>query len=133
MAQGNGSAYSALKASLYLTVAILSVVIFSSTGADAAGATYVVGGPAGWTFNTDSWPKGKQFAAGDFLVFNYSPDVHNVVAVDRAGYIKCSAPPRARVFKSGRDKVKLVKGQNYFICSIAGHCDSGMKIAINAV
>jgi hypothetical protein len=25
-----------------------------------------------------------------------------------------------------------VKGQNFFICSFAGHCQSGMKIAVNA-
>ncbi|CAM8877744.1 unnamed protein product [Rhodiola kirilowii] len=130
MAQGSGSA--AQKVSVYLLAMALCAVLYASTGAQAAGATYVVGGPGGWTFNTDSWPKGKRFAAGDFLVFNYNPAVHNVVPVNRAGYSRCSAPPRARAFASGKDKIKLMKGQNYFICSIAGHCDSGMKIVINA-
>jgi len=30
-------------------------------------ATYTVGDSSGWTFNTDTWPKGKRFRAGDVL------------------------------------------------------------------
>lgn len=30
-------------------------------------ATYKVGESGGWSFNTDSWPNGKQFRAGDVL------------------------------------------------------------------
>ncbi|XP_061365808.1 basic blue protein-like [Gastrolobium bilobum] len=99
----------------------------------AHAATYTVGDANGWTFNTLSWPKGKRFRAGDTLVFNYSPGTHNVVAVDKAGYNTCNTPKGARVYNSGSDQIKLVKGQNYFICNFAGHCESGTKIAINAV
>lgn len=66
------------------------------------------------------------------VVFNYDATVHNVVAVNRGGYSSCTAPARAKVLTTGSDNIKLVKGQNYFICSIAGHCQSGMKIAITA-
>uniref|UniRef100_A0A7N0UUI2 Basic blue protein n=1 Tax=Kalanchoe fedtschenkoi TaxID=63787 RepID=A0A7N0UUI2_KALFE len=128
MAQGSGSA--GQKASVYLLAMVLCIMLFASSGTQAA--TYVVGGPAGWTFNTNSWPNGKRFRAGDVLIFNYDPKMHNVVLVDRAGYSRCTTPRGARVLQSGKDKIKLGKGQNYFICSIPGHCDSGMKIAITA-
>lgn len=30
-------------------------------------ASYTVGDSRGWSFNTDKWPSGKQFRAGDVL------------------------------------------------------------------
>ncbi|CAK7346859.1 unnamed protein product [Dovyalis caffra] len=95
-------------------------------------ATYTVGGSGGWTFNVDSWPKGKSFKVGDTIVFNYDRTIHNVVAVNSGGYTGCTTLAGAKVHKSGQDQIKLVKGQNFFICNVAGHCESGMKIAINA-
>ncbi|EEF33768.1 Basic blue protein, putative [Ricinus communis] len=65
-------------------------------------------------------------------IFNYSPAAHNVVAVNRVGYDSCTGP-KGKVYRSGKDRIKLVKGQNFFICSFAGHCQAGMKIAINAL
>uniref|UniRef100_A0A6N2MMF1 Phytocyanin domain-containing protein n=1 Tax=Salix viminalis TaxID=40686 RepID=A0A6N2MMF1_SALVM len=65
-------------------------------------------------------------------VFTYDPTIHNVVAVNRGGYSSCITPAGARVYKSGNDQIKLSKGQNFFICNVAEHCESGMKIAINA-
>ena len=62
-------------------------------------------------------------------MFNYNPSVHNVVAVSAAGYSRCSAP---RVYTSWKDRITLGRGTNYFICSFAGHCQSGMKIAVTA-
>ncbi|RDX95652.1 Basic blue protein, partial [Mucuna pruriens] len=91
-------------------------------------ATYTVGGTGGWTFNTVGWPSGKRFRA----VFNYNPAIHNVVVVNKAGYNTCKTPIGAKVYRSGKDQIKIVKGQNYFICNYVGHCESGMKIAINA-
>ncbi|KAE8727216.1 Basic blue protein [Hibiscus syriacus] len=92
-------------------------------------ATFTVGDSSGWTLNAVGWTKGKRFRAGDTLVFNYNPSIHNVVAVNRAGYSSCKAPKGAKVFSSGKDQIKLRKGQNFFICSSVGHCQSGMKIA----
>ncbi|XP_022942619.1 basic blue protein-like [Cucurbita moschata] len=123
MAQGRGSA------AMGAVMVCLLVLQFSAM---AHAAVYTVGGAQGWTFNVASWPKGKRFRAGDTLVFNYSPAAHNVVAVSRVGYSGCVAPTGSKVFGTGTDQIKLVKGQNYFICSLPGHCQSGMKIAINA-
>ncbi|XVE67344.1 hypothetical protein DITRI_Ditri08aG0153000 [Diplodiscus trichospermus] len=84
----------------------------------AQAATYTVGGSSGWTFNA--------------AVFKYNPSIHNVVAVNRTGYNSCASTKGAKVFRSGKDQIKLAKGQNFFICSIAGHCQAGMKLAVNA-
>ncbi|KAG2410397.1 hypothetical protein LR48_Vigan564s002800 [Vigna angularis] len=123
MALGRGSA----------VVLSLSLCFFLLHSHMAHAATYTVGGSNRWTFNTVGWPKGKRFRAGDTLVFKYSPAVHNVVAVNRAGYDGCSTPKGSKVYRSGNDQIRLAKGQNFFICNFAGHCESGMKISVNAV
>ncbi|NP_001265957.1 basic blue protein-like precursor [Cicer arietinum] len=122
MALGRGSA---------LVVLLVCFLVIHSELAQAA--IYTVGGAGGWTFNTIAWPNGKNFKAGDTLVFNYSPGAHNVVAVSKAGYGSCKTPRGAKVYRSGKDQIRLARGQNYFICNYVGHCESGMKIAINAV
>ncbi|KAI4296268.1 hypothetical protein L6164_036241 [Bauhinia variegata] len=122
MAMGRGSAV--------VAVVLLLCLVLGSEMAQAA--TYTVGGAGGWTFNTVAWPNGKRFKAGDTLVFNYAPGAHNVVAVNKAGYNSCKTPRGAKVFKSGKDQIKLARGQNYFICNFPGHCESAMKIAVNA-
>ncbi|MED6218401.1 hypothetical protein PIB30_026364 [Stylosanthes scabra] len=95
-------------------------------------ATYKVGDAAGWSFHVDNWPNGKHFVAGDTLVFSYAVGAHNVVLVNQAGYDGCSTPPGSAVHTSGNDQIQLVKGMNYFICNFPGHCEGGMKIAVNA-
>lgn len=69
----------------------------------------------------------------DRAVFNYTPEVHNVVRVNEYGYNSCVALGGSKFYESGADRITLAKGPNYFICSIPGHCNSGMmKIALNA-
>lgn len=68
-----------------------------------------------------------------FAEFNYDPRVHNVVAVDEIGYSSCTAPRGAKVFDSGMDEIKLSRGHNFFICTLPGHCQAGMKIAITTL
>ncbi|KAM7474634.1 hypothetical protein LguiB_021877 [Lonicera macranthoides] len=123
MAKGRGSA----------VVAAMVVCLLVLRFETARAAPHTVGGTRGWTFNTVDWPKGQTFKTGDTLVFNYNPTYHNVVAVDYAGYNNCKTPKGAKIYKSGKDQIKLVKGKNFFICNFPGHCESGMKIAINAV
>ncbi|KAB5513814.1 hypothetical protein DKX38_027720 [Salix brachista] len=126
MVQGRGSADLVV-----VNMAAVLLCLMVLTGHVHA-ATYTVGGSGGWTLDVDRWPKGKRFKAGDTLVFTYDPTIHNVVAVNRGGYSSCITPAGARVYKSGNDQIKLSKGQNFFICNVAEHCESGMKIAINA-
>ncbi|GAB4847821.1 hypothetical protein Ancab_039826 [Ancistrocladus abbreviatus] len=120
-AKGRGSAIAVL-------VMLLVVLQYEMSSA----ATYTVGGAGGWTFNVVGWPKGKSFRAGDVLVFNYNPAVHNVVVVSKVGYDTCTTPPGARKYQTGKDQIKLAKGPNYFICSFPGHCQGAMKIAVIA-
>ncbi|KAK9902307.1 hypothetical protein M0R45_001754 [Rubus argutus] len=123
MVMGRGSATVVLVAFV--------LVVLSSEWADAA--TYTVGDNRGWTFNVAGWSRGKTFRAGDILVFNYTSAAHNVVAVNKVGYQKCSTTPgNAKVFQTGKDSIRLARGQNFFICNIPGHCQSGMKVAITA-
>ena len=59
--EGRGSAGRAM---VIFMVALGCLLIHSNR---VHGATYTVGGSAGWTFNTVSWPKGKSLKAGDVL------------------------------------------------------------------
>ena len=64
-------------------------------------------------------------------VFNYDPLLHNIAVVDIDGYNSCSASPSSEVCSTGNDAIKPSKGRTYFICSIPGHCDGGLKIAVD--
>ncbi|XP_028800980.1 basic blue protein [Neltuma alba] len=121
MAMGRGGA---------IVSALLLLFCFTEM---AQAATFTVGDGGGWTFNTQRWPQGKTFRAGDTLVFNYRPGTHNVAVVNKAGYDACKTPSGSKVFTSGKDQIKLVRGQNYFICNYPGHCESAMKIAVKAL
>ncbi|XP_043717571.1 basic blue protein-like [Telopea speciosissima] len=94
--------------------------------------SYVVGDMKGWTFFVDSWPKGKRFRAGDVLVFKYLPTAHNVVKVNHLGYRTCTVPRGSYITRTGNDHIRLVKGNNYFICNLPGHCVNAMRIAVYA-
>ncbi|KAG8500249.1 hypothetical protein CXB51_004460 [Gossypium anomalum] len=126
MAQARGGAIAVAAAA----AAVLCLLLSHFELAQAT--TYTVGGTGGWAINVAGWTKDKRFKAGDTLVFKYNPSIHNVVAVNRAGYSSCTTPKGAKVYQSGKDQIKLVKGQNYFICNYAGHCQAGMKIAVTA-
>lgn len=65
--------------------------------------------------------------------FLYSSEAtHNVVMVDAASYAACTVPSNAPTLTSGDDRVTLGQaGQWLFICGIEGHCQSGMKLAVN--
>ncbi|KAJ0113454.1 hypothetical protein Patl1_01608 [Pistacia atlantica] len=124
--QGRCSAKSMLVATTFVLLVSLQ---FRSAGA----TTFTVGDTSGWTFSfNQNWTNGKKFKAGDILVFNYDPSLHNVVVVDENGYNSCSSSPSSKTYATGKDKVKLSKGRNYFICGIPGHCDGGLKIAVDA-
>ncbi|KFK33466.1 hypothetical protein AALP_AA5G016800 [Arabis alpina] len=130
MATGRGSASWSVRAIVALMA--VSVLLLQADYVQAA-KTYTVGDSRGWAFNTVGWPRGKQFKAGDVLVFNYSPSFHNLVVVNSEGYKKCVTPALAKKYTSGKDRITLSKGQHFFICDFPGHCESDMKIAVTAV
>uniref|UniRef100_A0A1D1Z6Y7 Plantacyanin n=1 Tax=Anthurium amnicola TaxID=1678845 RepID=A0A1D1Z6Y7_9ARAE len=122
MGQGRGSA----GAVVLLGLVMLCFVVQSEA------AVYVVGGNAGWTFNTVGWTRGKRFRPGDQLIFRYNPSVHNLVQVSGPAYGACQAPRGSKFYTSGNDRITLGRGTSYFICSFVGHCQSAMKIAVTA-
>ncbi|KAK1266684.1 hypothetical protein QJS04_geneDACA015256 [Acorus gramineus] len=114
---------------------LMLLVLCSSSIAAVAKKTHVVGDSQGWGFSVSysEWANGRPFSAGDVLLFNYASGVHNVVSVGPAGYRGCKGPVNpSGASSSGNDRFTLKKGPNYFICSVPGHCDAGMKIQINA-
>ncbi|XP_039125426.1 basic blue protein-like [Dioscorea cayenensis subsp. rotundata] len=115
-----------------VTLIVMLVIIWSPI--ESYAASHVVGDNQGWGFSVSysDWAKGKSFASGDTLVFNYQPGLHNVVLVTAAGYKNCKAPGAAEAATSGNDNLTLKKGANYFICSIPGHCSAGMKLQVVA-
>ncbi|KAG7558549.1 Phytocyanin domain [Arabidopsis thaliana x Arabidopsis arenosa] len=129
MAKGRGSASWSARA--IVTLMVVSVLLLQADYVQAA--TYTVGDSGVWTYNAVGWPKGKNFRAGDVLVFNYNPRMHNVVKVDSGSYNNCQTPAGAKTYTSGNDRITLSKGQNFFICNFPGHCENAMKIAVTAV
>jgi hypothetical protein len=66
--------------------------------------------------------------------FTYSPELHDVVEVSKAGYDACSSANNISASRTGNDVVALTApGTRYFLCGLTGHCDSGMKIRIDVV
>ncbi|ERM94117.1 hypothetical protein AMTRI_Chr04g251240 [Amborella trichopoda] len=122
MAQGRSGA---------MGLVALVLVVFGLLELSTA-TTYTVGDSGGWIFGVSDWPNGKNFLAGDVLVFQYSAVHHNVVAVNADGYNSCSVPPGSTTYTSGNDSITLQKGANFFLCGFPGHCSGGMKIQANA-
>ncbi|KAL2937334.1 Basic blue protein [Bienertia sinuspersici] len=126
MAQGSSNS---ARLALCLGVGIFCLLTLTKP---ILGAQFTVGDAAGWTFNVNNWPNGKSFKAGDVLEFDYDKSQHNVVEVSQDNYGSCKVSSGAKYYNSGKDQITLTKGQSFFICSFHGHCESGMKIAINA-
>ncbi|XP_041003668.1 basic blue protein-like isoform X2 [Juglans microcarpa x Juglans regia] len=124
--QGRCTALVVLAITLLMTLNSLSSV-------SARPTIHTVGDDSGWTFNVERWTRGKRFQAGDILAFNYDPSFHNVAIVGVHGYTSCTtASSNSRTYTSGNDRMILLRGWNYFICSIPGHCQEGMRIAVYA-
>ncbi|XP_008775029.1 chemocyanin-like [Phoenix dactylifera] len=126
MAQGRGTTSSTVALGLVL------ICLFVCQFEIIESKEYIVGDALGWTFGVANWPNGKNFQAGDVLVFRYDPQAHNVVAVDAAGYNSCKVGLNSKVYDSGNDRISLQKGANYFFCSFANHCQMNLKIAVKA-
>jgi hypothetical protein len=62
MAQGRGSARGG--AAVVVGVLLLCVLLHAEV---VESAVFNVGDRGGWSFNTNSWPTGKRFKAGDVL------------------------------------------------------------------
>ncbi|CAO2210204.1 unnamed protein product [Urochloa humidicola] len=117
--------------------AVAALVAVAAVMELAAAATYTVGAPDGlWDMQTDyaQWVKTRTFHPGDKITFTYSPELHDVVEVSEAGYDACSSANNISASRTGNDVVLLAApGTRYFLCSLTGHCDNGMKIRVDVV
>ncbi|XP_010026035.2 blue copper protein [Eucalyptus grandis] len=94
---------------------------------------YTVGDTGGWVMGTDytTWTSGKTFLVGDSLVFNYGGG-HTVDEVSKSDYDACTAANVISTDSSGATTIPLkTAATHYFICGAAGHCSSGMKLAVS--
>eukprot|EP00250_Pteridium_aquilinum_P013226 c21213_g1_i1 orf=266-970(-) len=110
---------------------------------------YTVGEDQGWTLPSSNvvdyrkWTSGKNFSLGDFLLFSYPQEDHNVVVTYNETVFKTcdfldgndgDYEVWGEAGKSTYSAIPLVRtGMNYFFCGAEGgaHCKGGMKFAIN--
>ncbi|CAK9142522.1 unnamed protein product [Ilex paraguariensis] len=101
-------------------------------------AVYKVGDSAGWTIigNIDykKWATTKTFQVGDIILFEYSPQFHNVMQVTHPEYQACNASAPITTHKTGNDSITITNhGHHYFLCGFPGHCQAGQKVDINVL
>ncbi|XP_062181808.1 mavicyanin-like [Phragmites australis] len=113
--------------------AVMAAAVFGM----ASAATYNVGEPGGsWDLQTNyaNWVSSKRFHPGDQIVFKYSPQAHDVLEVNEAGYDSCSTSNPIATHNSGNDAIALTSpGTRYFICGFPTHCTNGMKLKIDVL
>ncbi|XP_044949464.1 basic blue protein-like [Hordeum vulgare subsp. vulgare] len=97
------------------------------------GKEWIIGDNKGWRFGVSGWENGKRIQSGDVLVFKYNPSMHNVVQVGEGDYNSCTVSGSSMAYTSGNDHIQLARGgKAFFLCSIPGHCQRGMKIVVTA-
>ncbi|KAK6283031.1 hypothetical protein POUND7_016856 [Theobroma cacao] len=124
-----------IKGSSVVALAMLfSMLLIQCEAVHSKPKTYMVGDEEGWdlVIDMESWTKGKNFHAGDILVFKYDSQQFDVVIVNQQGHDSCTVNPGATTFDSGDDAIPLAFGANYFIDSDHDARAAGMKMAINA-
>ncbi|KAL5697290.1 hypothetical protein ACHQM5_030843 [Ranunculus cassubicifolius] len=115
---------------ILLFTTLLSVLTFTRA------VTHDVGDQDGWTEfpNFDTWAEGRTFHVGDRLLFNYVPELHNVIQVDENGYNECRSDPNMGLLQTGNDYIDLTTvGTFWYICSIDQHCGNGQKLSVTVV
>ena len=64
--------------------------------------------------------------------FKYAGGAHTVDEVSAADYASCSSSNALSSDSAGSTTVTLkTAGKHYFICGVAGHCSSGMKLVVD--
>ncbi|XBJ05714.1 hypothetical protein VPH35_024449 [Triticum aestivum] len=122
----------AVTRNILLSVAAMAIL------STASAAIYNVGEPGrAWDLGTNysTWASSRNFQPEDQIVFKYSPQAHDVLAlVSKADYDSCSTATPIATLNFGNDVIALnVTGTRYFICGFPGHCAGGMKVKIDAM
>ncbi|MCO5560058.1 hypothetical protein L7F22_013664 [Adiantum nelumboides] len=138
-----------------VVLAVLLVVVASTTASGRASTElaaagkrqqmqiYLVGGEEeGWTLppgssgqlSYASWVQQRAFHVGDILVFQYQPNLHNVLQVDKDDYANCNTSNPLARYSNKNTTITLDKsGEWYFICGILSHCALGQKLEVTCL
>ncbi|XP_072976994.1 blue copper protein-like [Typha angustifolia] len=111
----------------------LGVLLLLNCATWGSATVYTVGDKSGWTIGPDysTWTSGKSFVVGDSLVFNYATGTHTVTEVSSSDYASCSSTNSISSTSTGPTTIALdTAGTHNYICAIAGHCASGMKLSV---
>ncbi|KAH9324903.1 hypothetical protein KI387_005081 [Taxus chinensis] len=130
----NGISMGTKSLTLFLALVTFTCLLSSTT---VEARDIIVGDDSGWTlngFNYTAWAQGQKFAVGDNLVFKYDSALHDVYMVGGIAFKNCSTEKKLASFNTGNDIVPLsMAGNMWFLCSVSGHCENGMKFKITVV
>ncbi|CAM6021031.1 unnamed protein product [Sphagnum balticum] len=124
---------SRLQGMLLVVVVALLAALVQIPGA-AAGTRYTVS----WNYpysrtSFANWNKGTSYVVGDSIQFVYNAEAHNVVRVNKQQYDLCDSAG-AVTHTDGATVFNLERpGRYFFMCSIPGHCQAGMKLALQVI
>ncbi|TXG52737.1 hypothetical protein EZV62_021906 [Acer yangbiense] len=107
-------------------------VVFCMLVPSCLATVYTVGDTSGWTLGVDytTWAGSNTVAVGDSIVFNYGSS-HSVDEVSASDYKSCTTGNAISTDNSGATTITLkTAGTHYFICGVASHCSTGMKLAV---
>ncbi|KAK1554717.1 hypothetical protein Q3G72_016339 [Acer saccharum] len=122
---------------LVLAKAVTILLLVMTSFRVSFGAIYKVGDSAGWT-NTKSqgnvvdykkWALSKSFRPGDTLLFEYKPQTHNVMQVNRRDFVSCNPTDPISTYSTGKDLISLTSPGHYYFVG-PNHCEDGLKFAI---
>ncbi|XP_009758781.1 mavicyanin [Nicotiana tabacum] len=118
-----------------MAVSAVATLLFLLVASPVAfAANHVVGGSGGWSQTAgdySTWAAGETFNVGDTLEFNYGAS-HSVDVISKDDYDNCNTGNALESYSDGKTTIKLSKaGPMYFTCSAFGHCQSGMKLAVD--
>ncbi|CAI9100814.1 OLC1v1037992C1 [Oldenlandia corymbosa var. corymbosa] len=118
----------------YATLAFFLVVLASSAVGRISAANYSLNWsiPSGGAADYVTYASQQTFHVGDILVFNFPTGAHSLAIVTKQSYDSCSSSNPISLVTVGPASVNLTSsGEAYFICTFAGHCSAGQKLAIN--
>ncbi|KAK3230953.1 hypothetical protein Dsin_002834 [Dipteronia sinensis] len=107
-------------------------VVFCMVVPSCLATVYTVGDTSGWSLGVDytTWAGSNTVAVGDSIVFNYGSS-HSVDEVSASDYKTCTTGNAISSDNTGATTITLkTAGTHYFICGVASHCGSGMKLAV---
>lgn len=125
------------KLNIFLLTALM-LAAASTLHVSTAQTTHVVGNGLGWTVPSGgsvsyvTWAASRTFTVGDFLIFNFTTQIHDVAEVSSGAFDACNGTNPISMTTNGPANITLrTAGAHFYICTFTRHCDLGQKLAIN--